>query len=87
LKKADGNEILENNSFLPLTFSAASSGMLGLGWASVASGRLLSAVWLETTQASSISLPSAFSTEITVEVLEKLSLKKQMAPVRKLYCF
>ena len=32
---------------LPLTFSSASSGMLGLGWASVASGRLLSAA-LET---------------------------------------
>ena len=28
-----------------------------------------------------------FSTEITVEVLEKLCLKKQMAPVRKLFCF
>ena len=39
----------KDDLFLPLTFSSASSGMLGLGWASVASGRLLSAVWLETT--------------------------------------
>ena len=42
-RKYLGNRILH----LPLTYSSASSGMLGLGWASVASGRLMSAA-LET---------------------------------------